>query len=252
MKPDSDVIASPTKGQLVADSIRRKIILGDFRDGDFLPSEAELSEQYRVSRPVLREACRILQWEGLLTIRRGSKGGARINSPRPDHIGRQAASLLQYSRATIFDVFRTRCIIEPVAARLLAESHTPAVIQRLHEALDHEGEALAEPLTCGRAHSEFHVLLVELSSSNTLALFARIMADITTAHTNAVLEDAGSDDGQARRDAELAHRVHQKVAHLIEERNGAAAEAMWRAHMAETTEKMLKTQGAREVLDLIS
>jgi alkylation response protein AidB-like acyl-CoA dehydrogenase len=127
-----------------------------------------------------------------------------------------------------------------------------AVIQRLHEALDHEGEALADPLTCGRAHSEFHVLLVELSSSNTLALFARITADITTAHTNAVLEDAGGDDGQARIDAELAHRVHQKVAHLIEERDGAAAEAMWRAHMAETAEKMLKTQGAREVLDLIS
>ncbi len=136
MNPDSEAITHPTAGQLVADNIRRKIILGEFRDGDFLPNESQLLAQYGVSRPVLREAIRILQSESLLTIRRGSKGGARINAPRPEPVARQAGGLLQYGHTTVFDVFRARAIIEPPAVRLLAYNATPLTIKRLREALE--------------------------------------------------------------------------------------------------------------------
>jgi DNA-binding FadR family transcriptional regulator len=251
MIPKSDAIDNPTAGQQVATSIRRKIVLGEFHDGDFLPNESQLLEQYRVSRPVLREAIRILQSEALLTIRRGSKGGARVNAPRPDPVARQAAGLLQYGHTTVFDVFRARGIIEPPAVRLLAENRTPQTIQRLREALDREADGLGEPRNWGRAHAEFHILVVELSGSNTLALFAHIMADITTAHTQAVLQHA-TDESQLRADAELSHRVHRKLARLVEDGKGVEAEKLWRAHLDETTDKMLQDQGSREVLDLFS
>ncbi len=248
--PDSDAIAHPTAGQLVADNIRRKIILGEFRDGDFLPNEAQLLEQYRVSRPVLREAIRILQSESLLTIRRGSKGGARVNAPRPGPVARLAGGLLQYEHTTVFDVFRARAIIEPPAVRLLAESRTAQTIQQLREALDREADAIGEPRRWGRVHAEFHTLLVELSGSNTLALFADIMAEITMAHTQAVWQRA-LDDAQKRTDAELAHRVHRKLVRLVEEGKAADAETLWRRHLEETTDKMLEDQGQRELLELI-
>ena len=198
MYPDSDAIAHPTAGQLVADNIRRKIILGEFRDGDFLPNEAQLLEQYQVSRPVLREAIRILQSESMLTIRRGSKGGARVNAPRPGPVARLAGGLLQYEHTTVFDVFRARAIIEPPAVRLLAENRTPQTIQQLREALEREADAIGEPRRWGRVHAEFHTLVVELSGSNTLALFADIMAEITMAHTQAVWQRA-LDDADKRR-----------------------------------------------------
>src|SRR5882757_3901328 len=249
MYPKSDVIDSPTAGQQVANAIRRKIVLGEFRDGDFLPNESQLLTQYGVSRPVLREAIRILQSESLLTIRRGSKGGARVNAPQPDPVARQAAGLLQYSHTTGFDVFRARAIIEPPAVRLFAETRSPQTIQRLRDALDREASALAEPRSWGRSHAEFHILVVELSGSNTLALFAHIMADITTAHTQAVLQHV-TDEAQLRASAELAHRVHRKLARLVEDGKGVEAEQLWRAHLDETTDKMLESHGSREVLDL--
>jgi DNA-binding FadR family transcriptional regulator len=248
--PDSDAIAHPTAGQLVADNIRRKIILGEFRDGDFLPNEAQLLTQYGVSRPVLREAIRILQSESLLTIRRGSKGGARVNAPRPGPVARQAAGLLQYGHTTVFDVFRARAIMEPPAVRLLAENATPVTVQRLREALEQEASAMNDPRRWGRTHAEFHTLVVELSGSNTLALFAHIMADITTAHMQAVWQHA-TDDAQKRTDAELSHRVHRKLLRLVEEGKAADAEVLWRRHLEETTEKMLESQGQRELLELI-
>lgn len=250
MYSDSDAIAHPTAGQLVADNVRRKIILGEFRDGDFLPNEAQLLEQYQVSRPVLREAIRILQSESLLTIRRGSKGGARVNAPRPEPVARMAGGLLQYGHTTVFDVFRARAIIEPPAVRLLAENRTPLTIQRLREALDREADAIGEPRRWGRVHAEFHTLVVELAGSNTLALFANIMSEITTAHTQAVWQHA-SDETEKRTAAELAHRVHRKLVRLVEEGKAADAELLWRRHLEETTDKMLEDQGQRELLELI-
>lgn len=250
MYPENEAITSPTAGQLVADNIRRKIILGDFRDGDFLPNEAQLLTQYGVSRPVLREAIRILQSESLLTIRRGSKGGARVNAPRPEPVARQAGGLLQYGHTTVFDVFRARSIIEPPAVKLLADNPTPTTIQRLREALEQEANAINEPRRWGKVHADFHTLVVELSGSNTLALFAHIMSDITTAHTQAVWQHA-ADDAQKRTSAELAHRVHRKLVRLVEDGKAGDAELLWRRHLEQTTEKMLENQGQRELLDLI-
>ncbi|MCX2930611.1 FCD domain-containing protein [Mycobacterium sp. CVI_P3] len=250
MYPDSEAISHPTAGQLVADNIRRKIILGEFRDGDFLPNEAQLLAQYGVSRPVLREAIRILQSESLLTIRRGSKGGARVNAPRPEPVARQAGGLLQYGHTTVFDVFRARAIIEPPAVRLLAETAGPTTVQRLRDALETEANAINEPRRWGKVHADFHTLVVELSGSNTLALFAHIMSDITTAHTQAVWQHA-ADEAQKRANAELAHRVHRKLVRLVEDRKAADAEQLWRRHLEETTEQMLENQGQRELLDLI-
>lgn len=250
MHPDSEAVTHPTAGQLVADNIRRKIILAEFHDGDFLPNEGQLLAQYGVSRPVLREAIRILQSESLLTIRRGSKGGARVNAPRPQPVARQAGGLLQYSHTTVFDVFRARAIIEPPAVRLLAENATPLTIQRLRQALDLEANAINDPRRWGKIHAAFHTLVVELSGSNTLALFADIMAEITTAHTQAVWKHA-TGDAQKRADAELAHRVHRKLVRLVEDGKAAEAELLWRRHLEETTDKMLENQGHRELLDLI-
>ncbi len=250
MNPENDAISHPTAGQLVADNIRRKIILGDFRDGDFLPNEAQLLSQYGVSRPVLREAIRILQSESMLTIRRGSKGGARVNAPRHEPVARLAGGLLQYEHTTVFDVFRARAIIEPPAVRLLAETASPATVQRLREALELESNIVNDPRRWGRVHADFHTLLVELSGSNTLALFAHIMSDITIAHTQAVWQHA-TDDAQKRTDAELAHRVHRKLVRLVEDHKGTDAETLWRRHLEVTTDKMLESQGEREVLDLI-
>jgi DNA-binding FadR family transcriptional regulator len=165
-------------------------------------------------------------------------------------MARQAGGLLQYGHTTVFDVFRARAIIEPPAVRFLAENATPSTIQRLREALEQEDNAINDPCGWGKTHAEFHTLVVELSGSNTLALFAHIMAKITTAHTQAVWKHA-TDDAQKRADAELAHRVHRKLVRLVEDAKAADAEQLWRRHLEETTEKMLESQGQRELLDLI-
>lgn len=241
-------ISTPTSGQLVAAAIRRQIVLGELADGDSLPNEAALLEMYGVSRPVLREALRILQSEALLSIRRGSKGGARVNAPNSAPIAQQAGYLLQHQHTTIADVFQARAIIEPPAVHLLAKERDPQVLKRLQQAI--EDEEAARPHDKATAYGDFHTLVVELSGSRTLAMFAEIMAEITRRHTQAVMRIA--DLERVNEDATVAHRVHHKLVKLVEKGDADAAEALWRSHLEETADVMLAGRAGQEIVDLFA
>ena len=67
--------------EVAADNIRRAIALGRFLPGDKLPPERELSEQMQVSRTTIREAVRVLEGEGLITVKRGALGGLVVMRP---------------------------------------------------------------------------------------------------------------------------------------------------------------------------
>src|SRR6476469_5598989 len=119
-------IRSPKTAELVAGTLRRRVVEGQLIDGDFLPNEAELMTHFGVSRPTLREAVRVLESERLVEVRRGSRTGARVRVPGPEIVARPAGLLLELSGTTIADLLTAKSGIEPMAARLLAESGTPA------------------------------------------------------------------------------------------------------------------------------
>src|SRR5215471_11999461 len=74
-------LRQPRLAELIAEELRRRITSGVMRDGDLLPKLEELLEEFNVSKPSLREALRILETEGLITVRRGNMGGAFVHAP---------------------------------------------------------------------------------------------------------------------------------------------------------------------------
>ena len=87
----------PKVAELVADDLRRKIIRGQLPLGDTLPNEPTLLDVYNVSRPTLREALRILESEGLVTIKRGAQGG-QVHVPDMAVAARHVALQMQVRR----------------------------------------------------------------------------------------------------------------------------------------------------------
>ena len=63
---------------VIYDQIYQRIVSGKLKSGDRLPSERVLAEQFQRSRHIIREALRMLQQDGLITIEVGSAGGAII------------------------------------------------------------------------------------------------------------------------------------------------------------------------------
>ena len=110
-------VAAPVKvpktAELVATQLRNQIIRGELREGDALPPESTLMEQFGVSRPTLREAFRVLESEALISVRRGARGGARVHAPNGDVAARYAGLVLQFRGATLADVYEARKAIDP-------------------------------------------------------------------------------------------------------------------------------------------
>src|ERR1700730_10998688 len=97
--PASAAVRSPKTAELVAGTLRRMVVDGQLKDGDFLPNEAELMAHFAVSRPTLREAVRVLESERLVEVRRGSRTGAPVRGAGGEVVARTAGVLLSLSGA---------------------------------------------------------------------------------------------------------------------------------------------------------
>src|SRR3546814_18276473 len=93
MKDAMSPVRIPKAAEIIAQAIRRRIVLGDLVEGDLLPTEPDLLTQFDVSRPTLREAIRLLDAEGLVRVLRGAKGGVPTCPPQEESAPRRLGFL---------------------------------------------------------------------------------------------------------------------------------------------------------------
>ncbi len=110
-----DTLHVPKAGELLADQLRRRIATREWRDGDQLPPEQELTVLLGVSRATLREAFRILESDGLASVRRGMYGGVVVRVPSPAGPARQLAVLLAYRGAGPMPLLAAVAAVEDAA-----------------------------------------------------------------------------------------------------------------------------------------
>ena len=106
---------------------------GTLKHGDRLPSERELSEQFKVSRSSVREAIRSLELQGLVVSRRGS--GTFINTENLEAALDLVAANLNIGEAALQDVFEMRHLMEPHIAALAAQRATHDEVVAMREIL---------------------------------------------------------------------------------------------------------------------
>ncbi len=229
----------PKTAELVAGHIRRQIVLKALRDGDALPTETALMEEFGISRPTLREAFRILESEGLITVRRGARGGARVQEPSPDAAAMYAGLVLQHRNTTVADVLAARVFLEAPAARLLAERRSRA---RIVERLQHELDNMSVELD---RFDEFNRVVVELTGNQTLSLMADILEGIARAAALRYTADPDNTERLVRR----ATKARQRLIEYIAAGDGDAAEDLWRRYLTEAAEVLAAGTGA-SIVDL--
>ncbi|TMU98158.1 MULTISPECIES: FadR/GntR family transcriptional regulator [unclassified Streptomyces] len=239
----------PKTAELIARSLRRQIIRGELAPDDALPSESSLMEQFGVSRPTLREAYRVLESEGLITVRRGARGGARVSAPDADVAARYAGLILEYRDATLADVYRAASIVEPPCAQIVADKHSETDIARLRKALTAEEKVLDAPVALVDAQEAFHSLVVELSGNQTIILLSGMLRHIIKKANSSYI--AADPESAVRRTASRkGHRTHAKLLTLIEDGNGEEAEKLWSRHLT-AADDAVNAAGAKTVLDLL-
>jgi GntR family transcriptional regulator, transcriptional repressor for pyruvate dehydrogenase complex len=116
--------------EVVADAIRRAIMLGRFVPGEKLPRERELARQLSVSRATLREAIRILVAEDFVEIRRGATGGTLVQAQKVS--AGEYHRLLTEQEDTIENLCAYRLAIETASVRQAASRRTESDLRTLH------------------------------------------------------------------------------------------------------------------------
>ena len=240
----------PKMGELVASSLRRQIVRGDLAEGDALPSESELMQQFGVSRPTLREAFRVLESESLISVRRGAHGGARVHVPNGDVAARYAALVLEHRGATLRDVYEARGVIEAACVGRVVQNRTQKQLATLRQAVEASRELQGNPVRQMAEQSRFHQLLVEMTGNQTLVVLSGMLRHIVdVVNLSHAHEDAGMPAGE--RALRKGFRAHERLISLIEERNVADAENLWRKHLVAADEYILEGSSSLTVFDLM-
>ncbi len=226
----SSIVRVPKAGELVAASLRRRIITGELNVGDPLPNEATLMEQFGVSRPTLREAFRILESESIITVLRGAHGGARVLAPDSSSAARYAGLLLQYQGVPLVDVYRARASLEVNAVGMLADGSRVAELDTFGALVEVGADLVDDPAAFSRHDVDVHQALIDLAGNQTLAVLAGMLVHIIDAHNAQFIAAHGTGQGGPPA-AHAAHRAYQRLLDLMRAGDVVAAQEFWRKHM---------------------
>ena len=241
-------VRTPKAAVVIAQTLRRLIVDGHLKEGDFLPNEPQLMEQYAVGRATLREAVRLLEAERLVEVRRGARTGARIRIPGPESVARPAGLLLQVSGATFADVMAARAGIDPVAVHLLAQKRTPRDLHELESILAEDIPAAHNSGQLPDTIALFHLRLVELSGNATLSMIAAMLYEITERHS---ASRSTRRHKLAQADYETMLSTYRDLIDLIRAGESDLAETHWRRHMDTGIELMPHSVATRKVRDVV-
>ena len=162
-------------------SVARDIVTDDLRTGDRLPNEAAMMSRYGVSRASLREAMRLLEVQGLVTLKPGPGGGAFVGSVDHRNLARTITLYLHMAGMTYRELMAAQEILESVVASSAAANP------------DHEAKQTAfapfidppadpDPATYRDLSMGFHATTAKFALNRTVTLLARAVTHIVTVH----------------------------------------------------------------------
>ncbi|MDT2005501.1 FadR family transcriptional regulator [Rhodococcus opacus] len=256
---DDSKVRVPKASEQIADRLRGQIVRGEIAPGQMLPPEKTLMVHFGVSRPTLREAFRILESEGLITVVTGSRGGPRARLPDLSVAARHIGLYLQIQGTTLEDLLEARVEFESACVRLLAEKCPPEGIESLKRCVEAHRMALKDDVDtpAGFANwvsltAEFHDLIARYCGNKTLQAQVSALQDVLDAHRRMGIRQRVDDADAPARTAYVPSVVddYQMLIELVEARDVARAEKHWRRHLADATEIIFRNRDRNATISL--
>ena len=210
--------------QEIALQVRTQIENGEFPIGARLPSERDLAQQLKVSRPSVREALIALEVEGLVEVRPGA--GVFVCEP-------QRAFPYYASSEGPLEIMRARIAIEGETAAMAARQMHDADIRELETILHTMDPSQGSNLPADRA---FHLYIAEKAGNSVLV---RIVAELFDARHSPLSLQFGKhfENATTRRQAVAEHKV---VIEALASRNAESAKQAMQRHLHNAHNRLTK------------
>jgi GntR family transcriptional regulator, transcriptional repressor for pyruvate dehydrogenase complex len=203
---------------------------GEFKLGERLPTEPELSERFDVSRGTLRAAIQELARLGYVEVRQGD--GTYLRSPDNETLVQPFQALLASEPFLASELLQLRRLLEPEIARLAAIKCTLADAEILRRLLEEQHLRTAKGETLAAQDLAFHHEIARIANNNLvrkiLTMLHSLLKDL---RYQALLSDETKTVKQ-----------HQRIAEAIIKRDGDKARLEMEKHL-ESVENILKQRG---------
>jgi GntR family transcriptional regulator, transcriptional repressor for pyruvate dehydrogenase complex len=210
----------------VETQIREAILSGIFKRGEKLPSEAELAENFAVSRTTVREALRSLAAAGLIFKVPGASGGSFVQvidyRSLGGVLGDSIVNTLRLGTVEYDEVAQVRYLLEVPSAKLAAANRTEEDVEALRSIVDRQKEITFDHPDVPGLDIDFHSAIGDASGNRVLASF------VTALHRAIRPVLAKHLDDKAGRDTA---RQHAAIVKAISEGNAQAAAGAMEKHL---------------------
>jgi GntR family transcriptional regulator, transcriptional repressor for pyruvate dehydrogenase complex len=222
---------SSLSAQIVTE-VREALFAKRLRPGDFLGTEKDLAARFNASRIVARDALRTLEALGIVEIRMGKGGGARIAHGNPRLFAEALAVQLDLTGVSAAEIMDAQRAIETLGAELAAEHATLQDIAKLRRLLREAEAATGDLDEFTRRSRDFHLAVAEASHNRVI-----LVQLLSLEHVSWPRRNVTATPKLARHILE----VHTKLADLIELRDPSGARALMDDHV-----KMIRARRVAE------
>ncbi len=220
--------------EVIVQQVRALIREGKLRPGDRLPSERDLCTRFGVSRVTVREALRVLEASGLVSIRVGARGGAFVTSPTSERVGEGLADLLTLSPLSASEVTEARMVVELGIIPLVVKRATEEDLADLTAICEKQRKSLEDEPYDMALSAEFHIRVAACAHNAAIEMLVGsfhgpLLMSLEDAHVRAPL---------------MGHRgnkEHLALVRAIGRRDEDAAATIMRRHLQRTANRVAET-----------
>ncbi len=207
--------------------MERQIIDGDWKSGDKIPAEMELTKLFGVSRVSVREAIHRLVGMGVLSIKRGE--GTFVNQVMPSDYFKSLLPALMIDDVSLFEILEFRKIVEIQSAYLAAQKRDDKDIKILEDILNQMKNKSIKVKEFAKFDLDFHTQIA-ISTHNTIIIRVNaILHDLLETAMDEIVKATGFEDGIY---------YHKKMLSAIKDKDEILAQDIMKEHIQKTIEKM--------------
>ena len=231
---------------IIADTIRDRIMEAGLSPGDRVPADWLNPDHLKVSRGTLREAMKVLEFQGLISSKTGPGGGVFVASIAPENAIRMLDNLFLFEPPSISDIYAIRKLVEPeLAASAAAGGLSPDAFEALQSTIrlyEDEPATVEEEYRQRLAELDFHAQLARSIANKLLGFTAIFLLSLLRDMT--VCREIYQEPNPQLRETGLNYQV--RLLRAIKARDTEQARRIMHEHMIEAEKYMLERAAMRE------
>lgn len=207
-----------------------------------MPPEQVMLQRYGLSRATLREALRLLEFEGVIGLRHGSHRGPVVLAPDAANLASSLVLLMQVKHEPLQTIVQARSAIEPMLCGLAASRIDGGSLAEVRATVDCMRENFGLQEAFQDASRRFHDIIVR-SAGN--ALFGHLVQSL-----RCIMHGAIEDDRLPTSHRKAILTGHEEVYSALAGQDAGSAEARMRDHAAEH-ERYVESRFPQQLLRVV-